>query len=75
MPSKFNSMTSFKGATYTLAAQGNVGLITWRADGRATVASDGTVTIKGRGKVSIIAIDDKGRELVHTINARLYIIQ
>ncbi|WP_080497470.1 phage tail protein I [Serratia marcescens] len=74
MTSKFTPMTSFKGATYTLSAQGNFGLITWRADGPATVASDGTVTITGPGKVSIIAIDAKGRELVHTINPRLYLI-
>ncbi|MEZ2829031.1 phage tail protein I [Serratia liquefaciens] len=74
MTSKFAPTTSFKGATYTLSVQGNFGLITWRAEGPATVASDGTVTITGPGKVSIIATDAKGRELVHTINPRFYLI-
>lgn len=74
MTSSFTPITAFNGAVYTLMVQGNIGAITWQAEGPATVADDGTVTITGPGRITITGTDSKRRTLTHSVTPTLYFI-
>jgi phage tail P2-like protein len=73
--STFAPKTSFEGATYTILYQGNVGDITWTITGGSAVTTNGAVTIKQPGSVTVTGTDAKGRVISHTINPTLWFVQ